>query len=85
MANQLQRCGQRHVQTYAADARVVLGKNVVGYLQGRRVVYRDLRSDHRWTIRWPTSRRPLLAMYGRRLIVASPLATGGYALYQAAP
>lgn len=89
----LQRCGKGTVTTFATglgphealtqDARAVLGSDAVGYLQGRRVVYRDLRSKRRWTAPWPTTQRPALGMFDRQLVVSVPSATGDYTIYKA--
>lgn len=92
---QLQRCGKKTVTRYPTgldrhnhltqDAGAVLGSNAIGYLQGHRIVYEDLRSGLRKTAPWPTTERPHLAMFGRRLVVSAKSPAGDYTIYVATP
>lgn len=78
----LRTCGQRTAIRFAAGSRAVLGQDFVGYLQGRRVIHRDLRSNVRSTTPWPSRSRPFLALLGRRLIVTTGRADS-YKIYEA--
>lgn len=78
----VQRCGQPTRRRLPRVSQPVLGNDFVGYLDGRRVVYLDLRTGKRQIRAWPTSQRPELAAAGRRLIISAPAAGGSYRLYR---
>ena len=92
---QLQRCGKGTITTYptdvapnealTADARAVLGRDAIGYLQHRQIVYRDLLSNRRWTASWPTTQRPNLAIFARHLVAWIPSTPSTFNIYEATP
>jgi len=68
----VQRCGARSKTRLRQARNPVLGKDFVGYVSGRRIVYLDLRTGKAKTRAWPTSQTPTLAAAGRRLIISEP-------------
>jgi hypothetical protein len=78
----LRKCGSGARIRFEPGSRPVLGQDFVGYLQARRVIYRDLRSSARWVRRWPTTSRPFLTIFGRRLVITTGR-TGRYTIFQA--
>jgi hypothetical protein len=78
----VQRCGQRTRRRLPRVSQPVLGNDFVGYVDGHRVIYLDLRTGRRQTRAWPTGQRPELAAAGRRLIISAPIPGGTYRLYR---
>jgi hypothetical protein len=77
----LRECGRRTSINVPSGSRPVLGTDVAAYLQGRRVVYRNLRTSVRSTVPWPTGSRPFLTLFGRRLIVTAG-SNGSYVVFE---
>jgi hypothetical protein len=77
----LQRCGRHATKHFSFKTQPVLGKDFIGYLSRRTIVYLDLRTGTRHSTRWPAGSKPTLAAAGRRLIV-STTTTGSHVLYR---